>query len=302
MIYDNDYLIQNCILAENRKVRPFVHEEDTQCPFCPKPYRHDENVFLEVKNQEHFLIKIMSNQYPVCTPYTSLYGVHDVVVDTPHHLEHPKDFTKDHWTLLLNTMQKRWVQLTKDKNIRFIQIFKNHGKDAGASISHSHWQIIALGETPYQMLHQYQHYELFKQQKKECYLCYKLKNFEEHDIILENDFWLVIAPMPSEFAHETWIIPKKHRNHYGDLSLEELQAVGYLLKTILESYNKLIKDYSFNICFMSGDVLRTTDYHFYIKIIPRLSQWAGFELATHCSINTVHPKTHVQLMKSILKE
>ncbi|WP_069997991.1 galactose-1-phosphate uridylyltransferase [Cellulosilyticum sp. I15G10I2] len=302
MIYEDPYLLKSCIVAENRKNRPAVDELVHTCPFCPGHESDIEKVWLEVKQENNFLIKIVNNKYPICGYNHELYGVHDVVIDTPRHLQLPKDFSNSHWTILLDTMQKRWMQIAQDPKIEFIQIFKNSGKNAGASIRHSHWQIVALSQIPYQMAQQYSHYNRFYDQMQNCYICHKLEEIDKSDIILENDKWIAIAPTSSEFAHETWLVPKLHRKHYGELEPQELEKAGALLKTLLTAYEHLKENVSFNICFMSGGLHNALDYHFYIKIIPRLTHWAGFELATHCYINTIHPKTHVQLMRSILKE
>ncbi len=302
MIDEDYYLIKNCIIAENRKARPSINERSDSCPFCPGHESDIEQVHLEVKQENDFLVKIVNNKYPICSYNQGLYGVHDVVIDTPRHLECPKDFKIPHWHILLDVMQTRWRQIAQDPKIGFIQIFKNYGKSAGASISHSHWQIVALSQIPYQMLHQYEHYNAYQDWAKNCYLCHKLQETKKEDVIFENDTWVAIAPTPSEFEHETWLVPKVHRKHYGDLQSQELESAGELLKILLSAYDKLKQNCEFNICFMSGGLHNSLDYHFHIKIIPRLTQWAGFELATHCYINTIHPKIHVRLMQSILRE
>ncbi len=303
MIQEDPYLLRNCIVAENRKKRPIIRDVADKCPFCEGNEKYIDQIKLEVSSEENkFLVRIVNNKYPICDTLSSPYGVHDVVIDTPRHLEHPKDFSINHWESLLGAMQRRWEEIAHDPKIKFIQIFKNYGKEAGASISHSHWQIIGLGDIPYHMNLQYEHYNAFYKEKGSCYLCSKLQKLESDYIITECDDWIAAAPYISEFAHETWLVPKRHKKHYGELTAEELKSCGRLLKKILRGYDALEAGGAFNICFMSSGVKDSFDYHFYIKIIPRLSNWAGFELATRCYINTVHPKTHVQMMRNTLKK
>ena len=304
MIDHDPYLISNCIIAENRKKRPEIDENSLSCPFCLGHEEDIEEVRLETKDEAgNFLIKIVNNKYPICTPLSEPYGIHDVVIDTPNHLEKPKDFLEEHWRVLLQTMQARWREMVMDPKIEFIQVFKNYGKAAGASISHSHWQMVALSEIPYHVALQYEHYNAFYKQDQSCYICHMLKELPNDLIILQNETWVVVAPKASQFAHETWLIPRRHSKHFGDLNSEELYTCSLLLKKLLMAYDELLKsDSAFNICFMSGGIKNTIDYHFYIKMIPRINQIAGFELATNCYFNTVHPKTHVQLMKNILEE
>lgn len=303
MMYEDSYLVKSCIIAENRRDKPYIDEVADACPFCPGHESDIDEIRLQVKEHaKPFQVKIVNNKYPVCDTQKGLYGVHDVVIDTPDHLAHPKDFTEMHWEVVLISMQKRWHQIAKDPKISFIQIFKNYGKNAGASIKHSHWQIIALAQTPYSIRSQHLQYHAFKDKEGDCYFCTKLKTIEKEYIIFETKNWLAIAPEVSQFAHETWLISKSHKKHYGELGEEALKECGGLLKRVLMGYDKVRPSGSFNICFIGGGIRDSLEHHFYIKIIPRLGEWAGFELATNCYINTVHPKTHAQVMKNILRQ
>lgn len=283
----NEYFLSNCIIAEHRRERPFISKDNSDCPFC---LPHEKEAF----------VRIVPNKYPVVDEKSSPYGIHDVVIDTPYHLQHPKDFSKAHWEALLVAMQQRWHELCKDDKVQFIQIFKNYGMAAGASISHSHSQILALENIPYGMTHQYIHYNMFKEEP--CYLCHLASQKESTYLIMENEAFIVIAPDTPVFAYETWLIPKKHHKHYGELSQEEVKSCGLLLKRLLEAYDLLEPDCAFNICFMSGGLHNTLDYHFYIKLVLRIGNIAGFEIATHCTFNMIHPKSQVKHLKNILKE
>ena len=303
MIYEDPYLINNCIIAENRKKRPEIGKDSLLCPFCPGHEGDIEEVILEVKDETGaFLTRIVNNKYPICGIHHETYGRHDVVIDTPDHQQHPKDFSEEHWNVLLKLIQERWQQIADDGQIAFIQVFKNYGTLAGASISHSHWQIVALDEIPYYVQLQYEHFSQFNKTQQQCYMCYLIETMDQSLIICEDENWIAAAPKVSEYAHETWLIPKKHHKVYGYLSSFELNSCGQMLKKLLAAYEVLEKGYAFNICFMSGGIKNSLDYHFFIKIIPRVTNWAGFELSTHCYFNTVHPITHAQVMKNILKK
>ena len=49
---------------------------------------------------------------------------------------------------MLTTYRERILDLSRDQRIKYILVFKNHGADAGASLEHSHSQIIALPIVP----------------------------------------------------------------------------------------------------------------------------------------------------------
>lgn len=277
-----DLFLKDCIIAEGRKDRPFVHEKDPECPFCG----YDQPMF------------ILPNKYPVVSTLTALYGKHDVVVDTPHHLEHPKAISNENFQELMLMMHRRFMTLCEDTRLNFIQIFKNYGTLGGASISHSHWQIIATEKIPDGMQKQYEAYH----QHEGCYLCDLLNDKTNSYKIDENDEWLILAASVPVCAYETWLVPKRHHKHFGELSEKELRSAGVLLKKLIAAYDQLEPHCAFNICMMSGGLHNTLDYHFHIKLMMRLGNFAGFELATHCNINMISPQTHIMRMKNILKE
>ena len=283
MEYYDKYFLQNCIIAEGRRKRPLINQKALDCPFC---FPHDGVVILK-------------NAYPVADEYTDLYGIHDVVVDTPFHQVVPKDFTDLQWEVLLLKMQQRWHVLSKDDKVKFIQIFKNSGTCGGASISHSHWQILALGKVPDAMQNLYQQYASYNMGRR-CYLCDYLQN--PTYCILETTHWKIYSPKAPRFAYEILLIPKVHYHHYGEIPLVVLKEGAHLLKRVLVAYDLLEPHCAYNICMMSSDLEVTLDYHFHIKVVMRLGNMAGFEVATGCFINMVSPIHAVEKLRKLLKE
>jgi UDPglucose--hexose-1-phosphate uridylyltransferase len=46
---------------------------------------------------------------------------------------------------------------------------------------------------------------------------------------------------------------------------------------------------------------RNSDYHFHIEFYPKLSKFAGVELGTDISVNTVSPETSAKKLRGALK-
>lgn len=290
------YFYNDCIIALQRNQRPFIHAGDITCPFCLANEESLDKIITEKWQVDELMIRIVSNLYPI-TSKEEARGIHDVIIDTAHHTCHPKDFTQNHWEILLEEMQNRWRMLMKDPNLHFIQIFKNYGVQAGASISHSHWQLIALEKIPYSVKKKY---EVYGQDHKPCYLCEK-EHQQEGYMVHEDDLWEIWVPPIIEFPYEVWVVPKHHYQHYGQLALEEIKRLGKHIKHLLEAYHQLESHYAFNICMMSGDLKGRYSYHFYIKLMIRRGHVAGFEIATGCHIVSVAPKQYAERIKTILK-
>lgn len=284
------------IVAPKRDNRPFINESELKtCPFCLTNKQYLERIIDESWQNDELMMRIVSNRYPI-TSMEGARGIHDVVIDTGHHCEHPKDFSLFHWQMLLEGIQKRWRTLMENENIQMIQVFKNFGEDAGASISHSHWQIIALEAIPHTMMRQYENYE----SRETCYLCHKAHQKEGHKV-WETDLFEVWVPPVMRFPYEVWVIPKKHHQHYGELSLDEIKELGKLLKYLLQVYHQIHPDYDFNICMMSGMLSGEKPYHFYVQLVMRMGHIAGFEIATGCHILSMLPEAYANQMKKGLK-
>lgn len=283
------------IMAPRRDARPFIYEEDSSCPFCLANKECLESIIDESWQEGELVARFVPNRFPA-TSKEGAKGLHDVIIDTEYHTKHPKDFTHVHWETLLLSIQKRWHQLMTRPEIEFIQVFKNYGTKAGASISHSHWQIIALEEIPYSMQQKY----LVYNQRENCYLC-RAQHRKDGFLVWEDadiEVWVPSIPL---FPYEVWFVPKQHRQHYGELSAWEIKTLGKLIKYLLEVYHQLNSQADFNICMMSGDVKGKNPYHFYIQLVMRIGHIAGFEIATNCHILSIDPRTYAEEMKKILK-
>lgn len=287
---------QSSIVAPKRDKRPFINESELKtCPFCLANKQYLEKIIDESWQDGKLMMRIVSNRYPI-TSSEGARGSHDVVIDTGNHCEHPKDFSVFHWQMLLEGIQNRWKSLMQNEKIQMIQVFKNFGEDAGASISHSHWQIMALETIPYTMMNQYEAYE----SRENCYLCDKAHQKEGH-MVWETALFEVWVPPIMRFPYEVWLIPKAHHQHYGELSLDEIKELGGLLKDLLKVYHEIQPQYDFNICMMSGMLNGKKPYHFYVQLVMRIGHIAGFEIATGCHILSMLPEAYASQMKKGLE-
>ena len=283
------------IIAPNRRKRPMIDKQTVECPFCSHNTGKLEKIIKEVSIGSEARIRIVANKYPLVE--IEDMGVHDVIIDTDKHNQQPRDFSIRHWTILLKLISERWNDLVKDGRYDFIQIFKNSGRLAGASIYHSHWQLIALNKVPYTMVEKYNKYS----KTQYCYLCNEYHLKECISIYETNSFRVIVPPKP-EYYYEVWIVPKSHKHYYGDISQDEMEQLGYILKSMLRVYNIIVPEVDYNICMMSGDISRKWEYHFHIRLMMRVSYVAGFEISTGCSILTIEPKTYALQIKQLLEE
>ncbi|MGL4361940.1 MAG: galactose-1-phosphate uridylyltransferase [Cellulosilyticaceae bacterium] len=291
-LYDSQVGNSSSLYVSNRQNRPMINKENTkECPFCVHNNNELEEIKMMIPVEDGDCIRIVNNKYPVTS--TEIEGVHDVVIDTIDHYKKPYQYKTIHWVALFTALQKRWIEIAKMKNINMIQIFKNNGERAGASIEHQHWQIIALEKIPKVFL---KYYETLAN-KKDCIFC----NTTNVGEIILDDEWVMVAPYASQVSNETWIIPKNHKATLGELNKDEILGLAKKVQQVILCYEQLKNNLDYNICIMNGMPNKKDMFHLHIKIIPRKNYFAGFELATGCCINEVTPKEHADVMKKIIK-
>ena len=75
-------------------------------------------------------------------------GAHEVIVETPDHNLTMATMPDKAVEETLWAYRDRMVDLKNDRRFRYVLLFKNHGEPAGASLEHTHSQLIALPIVP----------------------------------------------------------------------------------------------------------------------------------------------------------
>ncbi len=255
------------------------------CPFCLENQHMTPPLIYSTDDKR---IRIVPNKYPFleCTP--EHYAVHDVLIDTDDHTETLHKFTDEHMYELMKVIKMRFDNLEEDERCEFVQVFKNQGMDAGASQSHSHWQITALCVIPPKMEHLCQVLGDYYKEHGACYYCNL--DFGER-VIEESDYFRVYTPSDAKFAYEMDILPKRHIASIRDFTDEELYDFGVMLKHSIARLNKIYEGLCYNVCMYAAPKNKKEDkhFHFYAQIIPRIGHMAGFEFSTGCYINSIIP-------------
>ena len=313
-------MVKQCFLtgeliffAEERAKRPQnfkkLHVASTPSAFCPFCLENDSMTPKEVFSTKNRRIRIVPNKYPFISKNDSThYGIHDVVIDTANHEERLYKFTDEHTTELMLAIKERVVFLEKNKEIVYVQVFKNDGIDAGASQSHSHWQIAALSVFPPKYEGIKNVLEKYYNENDKCYFC-NLRDTLGEQIIEENEHFIAYVPTDAKFPYEMYIMPKKHISNLIEFNNKQLESMGIIIRNCVKRLASLYEGISYNICFFNTPKpnaflqSENTDFkkymHFHIQIIPRIGHMAGFEFSTGCYINSVLPEKSAKVLKEI---
>jgi len=297
-----------------------INESETRggfCPFCGgnEEYTPPEIAAYRPDNQQPdspgWLIRAIPNKFSAFLlegelkeNYSGIYsnynglGQHEVIIETPEHSPEYHEFELERVEKIISMFKNRYNSLAGDTRIKYIQIYKNRGMFGGASLGHSHSQIVGLPFDPQENEGMVQYYE----QKGSCLICDILKQEQESKerIIYEGENFLIICPYAPRFAYESWIVPKRHMEHFGEINPLEEKELALLSRKITmavidsldnPSYNFVINSAPVNVPYQAG-------YHWFWEITPRMLVAAGVEVATGVYINPVAP----ELAANILKE
>lgn len=309
------------IIASERADRPQDFKDNSgnnDCSFCPGNEKMTPKSIIEVKDFEedrNWSIRIIPNKYPFVKEenifkadnfYKSMegYGIHDVVIDTPNHNESIINFSKHHMENIFRVLQTRQREIESNSNIKYVQIFKNQGAEAGASKSHSHWQIVGVSIIPEKQIKLVEGNRKYIKLKGICGYCDIIKHELEikERLIAMNENFIAITPYASKFPYEIWILPKKHYESFLMFDNTHIRDLAELFQKLIKSLNSIFKEVDFNICFEGADLNSGNIHHWYLQIIPRIGSWAGFELGTSCYINIFSPELAAYNLRNKINE
>lgn len=332
-----DYLLDRWVaIATERGRRPtdFAKQQKEQgkagvCPLDPGNehmtppaslvYLKSDGGIRRDRDQDSFrhknwLIRCIPNLYPAFSPLAEknslvqimksgnlalAVGHHEVIVESPNHEEHPANAEIQQLTYVIDAYIDRFREFSEKPYVKYVQIFRNHGHEAGASLSHAHSQIIATPFIPAIVNEELEASRKFWEQNKKCVFCDILeKESEGPRRIIENSSFVAFAPYASINPMEFWIIPKRHDATLLNLSQNERKTFAETLKTCLKALKDLVNDPPYNYGFHLAINKDADDYyHWHLEVYPKLAIWAGFEKSTGMYINTITPETAAESLR-----
>jgi UDPglucose--hexose-1-phosphate uridylyltransferase len=315
------------IISTERRKRPtdFLLESvavapDQSCPFCEG---HEQMTPREVLAHRHggsaangpgWDLRVVPNQFPALRVEGTLdrqgeglfdkmngIGAHEVIIESPRHQDTLATLPDAGIEQVLWAFRERTQDLKRDRRFRYIVAFKNHGAAAGASLEHSHSQLIALPIVPREVRDEVDGAKAHFLGKERCVFCDILRQESQDDrrIIAENADMVAIAPYAPRFPFETWLLPKRHQASFEDAPRHEYAALARLLGDILRRMNRTLQSPPYNLLIHSAPLAEPAGdyYHWHVEIIPKLTKVAGFEWATGFYLNPTSPEEAAQVLR-----
>lgn len=313
------------IISTERGKRPtdFVTQAHKRkggfCPFCSGNEYTTPPEITAVRrdcssaNEPGWTLRVMPNKFPALSSegglkktgeglYDKMNGVgaHEVIVETPDHALTLSTISKEAFEDVLWAYHQRLTELKKEKRNQYVLIFKNEGESAGASLEHSHSQLIALPIVPRTVKDELtgarQHFE----HRDRCLFC-DILNQELSDrrrLVYENESYAAIAPFAPRSPFETWILPKEHSSAFAPRG-DSFSELAEIFQTVLRRLDALFVNAPYNFMLHTSPFREEENeyYHWHIEIKPHLTKMAGFEWGSGFYINPTPPEDAARFMR-----
>ena len=314
------------IISSERGRRPSDFQEAPPkrkggfCPFCAGNERFTPPEILAYRepgtlpNSAGWSLRVVPNKFPALKIEGNLdktgiglfdkmngIGAHEVIIENPSHEMTMSKLPERKIEDILWAYRDRVIDLKKDPRFQSILIFKNEGEAAGASLEHSHSQLIALPIIPRQVSEEIEGARLYYNYKERCIYCdiVRQEMYAEERNVAENEHFLAITPFAARFPFETWIIPKTHNACFDESQPWEYSSLARILKNVLQRLDKVLNippyNYIIHTCPLRSQMKEF--YHWHLELIPKLIRIAGFEWGSGFYINPTSPEEAAKFLR-----
>lgn len=291
------------------------------CPFCPG---HEDKTPPEVlaystealRGESRWSLRVVPNKFPALRVEGDLerhgeglydrmngIGAHEVVIESPRHEETLSSMDERQVAELIWAFRDRMHDLKRDRRLRYIMLFKNHGEGAGASLEHPHSQIIALPVVPRRVQEELDGARKYFEFKERCVFCdiVRQESREDERVVIRSDEYLTICPFAARFPFETWIVPSRHDSHFESIQESEVYGLAWTLKSTLARMDRVLERPAYNLIIHTAPLQEPAveHYHWHIEIIPKLTRVAGFEWGSGFYINPTPPEESARFLREV---
>jgi UDPglucose--hexose-1-phosphate uridylyltransferase len=328
--FRKDPLVERWVIIASERAKrpretsqPVAQTASSTCPFCagnesmtPPPVLVLLDGGIEASSGR-WQVRVVPNKYPALVddeffamfagaPYHSMRGAgaHEVVIESPNHVIDMAALTAPELQLVLQAYCQRLLHWRSASRWRYALIYKNQGVAAGATLAHSHSQITALPMVPREAQEEIEAAQKYFAAAKRCAYC-DIANREAASgtrLVTETDRFIVFCPFASRVAGETWLLPKCHSSVFEFASRDDLVALAHTLRQTLIRLNRCFNELPFNFFLHSNPLVEPENahYHWHMEILPRLHQYAGFELGSGLYMNPLAPELAAQSLRGVV--
>jgi len=338
---------ESVLVATARSMRPRKQEDpaprDTRkhvdtCPFCHGNEDKTPPQIKRIPDCEDWQMRIVENLYPVLGNERNQpglvfglqqaidgYGRHEVIVDHYQHGIAVHEMSHAHLAKLFHVYQQRMQELyNMDPRLKYVLVFKNFGPAAGASMAHTHSQIIATPVVPQNVYDEVLYSQQYYQRHHHCIFCSLIDealtfaatiydrgsgqvvrqiNVGQY-VVERGEKFIAIKPFASRYEWEVHILPLTHQSNFLETAQDDLDDLAMVMQRTMARLDAVIGGAQYNFFLHSLPQANefqsnSASYHWHLEICPRTSIPTGFELGSGLFVNTISPEKAAEQLRAV---
>ncbi len=290
------------------------------CPFCPGNESKTPSEILAYRkngggpNSSGWHIRVVPNKYPALKVEGELnregdgvydkmngIGAHEVIIESPNHKETLSKIPPRQFEEVLWAFRDRIIDLKKDTRLRYILVFKNHGEAAGATLEHTHSQLIALPIIPKRVAEELDGALEYYNFKERCIFCDIIRQeiMQGARVVAENRDFIAVTPYAPKSPFEIWLLPKVHESNFENCQKHHYENLSLIFSDVLKRMDKVLNYPPYNFILHAAPIRdgATQYYHWHFEIMPKLTKVAGFEWGSGFYINPTPPEEAAKFLR-----
>ena len=271
------------------------------------------------KDSPGWSVRVVPNKFPALQIEGSLdrrgeglydkmngVGAHEVVIEGSDPDKQLADLAAEQIAAVLVAWRERMRDLKKDPRLRYALVFKNHGAGAGATLEHSHSQIIATPIIPKMVQEELdgarRYFELKERPVFSDIIDQETAEGQGRRVVVRTARYIALAPFAPRFPFETWVLPIARRAAFHDIDdPNEMLELAGILKDTLGRLNAALDSPPYNLILHTAPLAEpeVPYYHWHFEIMPKLTRVAGFEIGSGFYINPTPPEDAAQYLRDV---
>ena len=311
------------IIASERAKRPddFAGElpaapRNLPCAFCAGTESMTPQEIMAVRSGNAWRSRVVANKFPALMIEGGLskrgdgmydvmngVGAHEVIIESPRHEVSITALSDADVRDVLWLYKQRLLDLRNDYRLVYGLVFKNVKDKAGASMEHTHSQLIATPIVPLQVEQEIRRCSEYFDYRGRCLLCDMVMQEMQSGarMVMDTPNFIAFEPYAARFPFETHLMPKRHMSHFEATDDAMLPELARCLKTSISKIEAALNHPPYNYLIHTSPLnVRSLDhYHWHFEIIPRITRVAGFEWGSGFYINPVPPEQAASFLREV---
>jgi UDPglucose--hexose-1-phosphate uridylyltransferase len=241
-----------------------VADEPAACPFCAG--REERTPPETLRLGDPWRVRVVPNLYPAL-------GRQEVVIHCPDHRLSLAELADGQLELVAAAWQERALAARREQ-CRYVHALVNEGREAGASLPHSHSQLVWLREPPPAVAEER-----------------GTLSWAPERVVSADRGLVAFCPYAARVPYETWVAPAEPE---GDAFASALLAPALqLLAELVRRLGRVLGQRPpLNAWLHDGP-------HWHLELLPRLTILAGVELGAGIYVNAIPPEAAARRLRDV---